>query len=52
MLISHDGAISIVVPNFAVAPIDLTDCSVNELRHGRGWVELDAAEVTTRFRIT
>ncbi|MGE5283088.1 MAG: hypothetical protein ACM3N0_12375 [Chloroflexota bacterium] len=52
MLISHDGAISIVVPDFAAAPIDLTDCSVNELRHGQGWIELDAAEVTTRFRIT
>lgn len=52
MLISHEGAISIVVPHFAAAPIDLGGCSVNELRHGHGWVELNAAEVSTRFQIT
>lgn len=52
MLISHEGAISIVVPNFARDSIDLGTCSVNELRHGLGWQELSAEEVDERFTIT
>jgi hypothetical protein len=52
MIISHEGAISIVVPFFAVGPPDLFHCSVNELRHSLGWVELDAAEVAARFAVT
>ncbi|HET6867213.1 MAG TPA: hypothetical protein VFH80_14935 [Solirubrobacteraceae bacterium] len=51
MLISHEGAISIVVPYFARDGIDLAGCSVNELRHGHGWRELDAAEVAKRFTV-
>ncbi|MEA2372640.1 MAG: hypothetical protein QOH12_3034 [Solirubrobacteraceae bacterium] len=51
MLIAHDGAISIVVPDFARARIDLERCSVNELRHGEGWVELDAGAVRERLRV-
>lgn len=50
MLISHNGAISIVVPNFAQEPVRLETCSVNELRHGSGWAELTTAEVAERFR--
>jgi len=49
MLISHNGAISVVVPNFALEPIDLAACSVNELRHGIGWVELPPDDVAERF---
>lgn len=51
MLISHDHAISIVVPNFARDELDLASCSVNELRHGFGWVELEPAEVADRFLV-
>lgn len=51
MLVAHQGAISIVVPDFAVAPIQLTKCSVNELRHGEGWIELDPSDVEQRFEI-
>jgi hypothetical protein len=51
MLISHEGAISIVVPGFAREPIDLAHCSVNELVHGRGWRELSKHEVSERFRV-
>lgn len=51
MLISHQGAISIVVPDFARQSIDLAGCSVNELRHGEGWRELDASEVAERFAV-
>ena len=51
MLISHNGAISIVVPCFAREPIDLTRCSVNQLVHGTGWIQLSPDEVTDRFEI-
>src|SRR5439155_1750856 len=37
MLISHEGAISIVVPHFARSGMELATCSINELRHGQGW---------------
>jgi hypothetical protein len=52
MLISHENAISIVIPFFARDPIELELCSVNELHHGSGWVELDPDAVRRRFRIT
>lgn len=45
MIISHEGAISIVVPNFAFEGLDLSACSVNRLVRGQGWVELSAPEV-------
>jgi hypothetical protein len=51
MVISHPGAISIVVPFFARVPIVLPDCSVNELRHGLGWRELTRDEVADRFEV-
>ena len=51
MLIAHEGAVSIVVPDFATAPLDLRACSVNELRSASGWRELDVDEVDTRFLI-
>lgn len=51
MLISHNHAISIVVPFFAADPLDLLRCSVNELVHGHGWAELTADEITERFEI-
>ena len=51
MLISHQGAISIVIPDFGRGLFDLAACSVNELRHGQGWVELTPEEVTERFTV-
>jgi hypothetical protein len=51
MLISHQGAVSVVVPVFAREPIELGRCSVNVLDHDRGWVELTAAEIRERFEI-
>jgi hypothetical protein len=52
MLISHQGAISIVVPYFARDGIDLEMCSVNELHHGIGWVEIEPTEVAARFTVS
>jgi hypothetical protein len=51
MLISHRGAISIVVPYFARAGIQLQECSVNELDECHRWRELVADEVTERFEV-
>jgi voltage-gated potassium channel Kch len=48
-LLSHRGAISIVVPDFATAEIDLGHCSVNELDREFRWRELGADEVAERF---
>jgi hypothetical protein len=52
MIISHQGAISIVVPFFARDPIDLKKCSVHELDHATGWRQLDAGEISDRFEVT
>ena len=52
MLIAHEGAVSIVVPDFATAPLDLHACSVNELRSASGWRELNGDEVHRRFLIS
>jgi hypothetical protein len=51
MLISHAGAISLVVGSFAEHGIDLESCSINELQVDGTWRELDIAEVRLRFRI-
>jgi hypothetical protein len=48
MLIAHRGALSIVVPDFAKAPLDLLSCSVNVLGDD-GWRELTDAETAERF---
>jgi hypothetical protein len=51
MLLAHRGAISIVVPDFARAPIELGRCSVNVLEDQCGWRELSTAEVAERFEV-
>jgi hypothetical protein len=51
-LLSHQGAISIVVPDFARAPISLERCSVNERDDEHRWRELSADETLRRFRVT
>jgi hypothetical protein len=50
-LLSHRGAISIVVPNFARSRMTLTDCSINELGDDFRWRQLPASEVARRFHI-
>ncbi|MDG7001473.1 MAG: Mov34/MPN/PAD-1 family protein [Nitrososphaerota archaeon] len=50
-ILTHEGAISIVVPNFAQQPIDLGRCAIYRLEHGRGWLSLSAAEILSTFTI-
>jgi hypothetical protein len=51
-LISHEGAISVVVPYFARLGIRLDICSTNELDANGVWRELAPVEVERRFRFT
>jgi hypothetical protein len=50
-LISHEGAISIVVPYFASRGLRIELCSVNEFLLDLGWQELSAAEAAERIVI-
>lgn len=50
-VISHQGAISIVVPYFAADPIELQRCAIFRLEHGRGWLLLEQAEVARLFEV-
>lgn len=50
-LISHEGAISIVVPYFASHGINLAICSVNEFDREQGWHELAAADAEARITV-
>lgn len=50
-VITHQGAISIVVPYFARARLCLEDCAVYQLEHGLGWLSLPTPEVLRRFEV-
>ena len=51
MLIAHQGAISIVVPDFARETVRLDRCSMNVLDHETGWRELSRRQVQERFEV-
>ena len=50
-VITHQGAVSVVVPYFARAPLRMEECAVHQLEHGRGWLPLPTAEVLRRFEV-
>lgn len=50
-VISHQGAISIVVPYFAADPIELQRCAIFLLDHGRGWLPLERTEIARMFEV-
>lgn len=50
-VITHQGALSIVVPNFAVAPMDLDQCAIYRLEHGKGWMRLSPNAVLRIFEV-
>lgn len=52
LLVAHPGAVSIVVPHFAVHGINLAECGVHILGDNHCWRRLSAAETGRRFRIT
>lgn len=51
-VITHQGAISIVVPDFATVPADLKECAIYKLQHGKGWLKLNQNEVDKIFKVT
>lgn len=52
-VLTHEGAISIVVPDFAAEPIDLErTAAVFRLTHGRGWGRMSPSEVRGTFTVT
>lgn len=50
-VLTHQGAISIVVPYFAKNPIRLSRCAIFQLVHGRGWAALSKATVRQMFQV-
>lgn len=50
-VITHQGALSIVIPNFAVDPIDLTQCAIYRLKHGLGWLRLSMDDIAKVFEV-
>jgi hypothetical protein len=52
LVLSHDGAISIVVPNFCNRDYTLSDCAIFEWSIGDGWRKLTRGETTQRFTIS
>ena len=52
LVLSHEGAISIVVPNFCFpGPSNFSKCAIFEYSIGKGWRGLSNAEVRARFII-
>jgi hypothetical protein len=50
-VLTHQGALSVVVPDFARRPLSLPDCAVYRLRHGAGWEALCAADIARTFEV-
>lgn len=50
-LLTHEGAISIVVPFFAADLIILRRCAVYRLQHGLGWRRLNASQIDRMFEV-
>lgn len=51
-VLTHEGAISIVIPDFAADPIGLERrAAVFRLTHGRGWCRMSPAEVRGTFTV-
>lgn len=50
-VISHQGAISIVVPSFAADTIELHACAIYRLELGRGWLPIGIDEIERLFQV-
>jgi hypothetical protein len=50
-ILTHKGALSIVVPNFARQQIILAQCAIYRLEHGRGWMQLDNQDIAQTFKV-
>ena len=50
-ILTHEGALSVVVPYFASDPIDLQRCAVYRYERSWGWFRLDPDGIQTVFTI-
>lgn len=50
-VLTHEGAISVVVPDFSRRPLVLSSCAIYRLRIGLGWVPIPAGEVSVMFHV-
>ena len=50
-ILTHEGALSVVVPHFARAPIDLQRCAVYSYGRQWGWLRLDPDEIRSAFTV-
>ena len=51
MIVGHEGAISIVIPDFARGPADLSRCAAYQLKRSGTWRELGSEELNERIRV-
>lgn len=51
MIVGHEGAISIVVPDLASGPADFSGCATYRLERGGVWRKLDPEQVHARIQI-
>jgi len=50
-ILTHQGALSIVVPDFAKRRIVLEECAIYRLVHGRGWLPLAREMLPRLFQV-
>jgi hypothetical protein len=50
-VLTHEGALSVVVPYYARDPIQLERCAVYRYGRRRGWVQLDIQTIREVFRV-
>ena len=50
-ILTHEGALSVVVPYFARDPIDLQRCAVYRYERRRGWFRLDLEGIQSVFAV-
>lgn len=51
LVLTHHGALSVVVPDFARQPLNLDHCAVYRLHQGRGWLRLTPNELARVFEV-
>ena len=52
LVLTHQGALSIVVPDFAREPMRLETCAIYQLDHVAGWRPVPASDLPFHFVVT
>jgi hypothetical protein len=51
-ILTHEGALSVVVPYFARDPIELEGCAIYSYGRKNGWLRLSREAIRATFRVT